>query len=89
MASALELLCDSGLVFRRGHPPEAKFLFKHALVQDAAYGSLLRADRRDVHRKIAEALEAHFSEIDGNLSPNCWRITSRKRIWPSPLSDIG
>ena len=63
LASALELLCDSGLVFRRGHPPEAKFLFKHALVQDAAYGSLLRADRRDVHRRIAEALEAHFSEI--------------------------
>ena len=57
------VLCDSGLVFRRGHPPEAKFLFKHALVQDAAYGSLLRADRRDVHRRIAEALEAHFSEI--------------------------
>ena len=57
------MLCDSGLVFRRGHPPEARFLFKHVLVQDAAYGSLLRADRRDLHRRIAEALEAHFSEI--------------------------
>jgi class 3 adenylate cyclase len=63
LASALNLLCDAGLTFRRGHPPEAKFLFKHALVQDAAYGSLLRADRRDVHRRIAGALEAHFSEI--------------------------
>jgi len=63
LASALGLLCDSGLVFRRGHPPEARFLFKHALVRDAAYGSLLRADRRDVHRRIAEELEAHFSEI--------------------------
>jgi predicted ATPase/class 3 adenylate cyclase len=63
LASALGLLCDSGLVFRRGHPPEARFLFKHILVQDAAYSSLLRTDRRDVHRRIAEALEAHFSEI--------------------------
>jgi class 3 adenylate cyclase/tetratricopeptide (TPR) repeat protein len=63
LASALDLLCDSGLVFRRGHGPEGRFLFKHVLVQDAAYGSLLRADRRDVHRRIAEALEAYFSEI--------------------------
>ena len=63
LASALELLCDSGLLFRCGHGPEAKFLFKHVLVQGAAYSSLLRADRRDVHRRIAEALEAHFSEI--------------------------
>ena len=63
LASALSLLCNAGLTFRRGHPPEAKFLFKHALVQDAAYGSLLRADRRDIHRRIAEALEAHFSDI--------------------------
>jgi predicted ATPase len=63
LASALDLLCDAGLVLRRGHSSEARFLFKHALVQDAAYGSLLRADRRDVHRRIAEALEAHFSEM--------------------------
>jgi tetratricopeptide (TPR) repeat protein len=63
LASALELLCSSGLVSRRGQGSEARFLFKHALVQDAAYSSLLRADRRDVHRRIAEALEAHFSEL--------------------------
>jgi class 3 adenylate cyclase/tetratricopeptide (TPR) repeat protein len=63
LTSALEQLCDSGLVFRRGHLPEARFLFKHVLVQDAAYGSLLRADRRDLHQRIAEALEAHFPEI--------------------------
>jgi predicted ATPase/class 3 adenylate cyclase len=63
LASALDQLCDSGLVFRRGHLPEARFLFKHALVQDAAYDSLLRADRRDLHQRIAEALEAQFPEI--------------------------
>ena len=63
LSSALELLCDSGLVFRRGHLPEARFLFKHVLVQDAAYGSLLRAERRDLHRRIGEALESHFPEL--------------------------
>jgi class 3 adenylate cyclase len=63
LEAALERLCDSGLMFRRGNPPEAKFLFKHALVQDAAHGTLPRADRRDLHRKIAEALEARFPEM--------------------------
>ena len=62
LSSALQLLCDSGLVFQRGHLPEARFLFKHALVQDAAYGSLLRTERRDVHRRVSEALESRFSE---------------------------
>jgi predicted ATPase len=47
----------------RSELPEAKFLFKHTFVQDAAYRLLLRADRRDVHRRIAEALEAHFPDI--------------------------
>jgi class 3 adenylate cyclase/tetratricopeptide (TPR) repeat protein len=63
LATALTLLCDAGLTFRLGQPREGRYLFKHALLQDAAYGSLLRADRRDVHRRIAEALEAHSSEI--------------------------
>jgi class 3 adenylate cyclase/tetratricopeptide (TPR) repeat protein len=63
LTAALDRLCDSGLVLRRGHPPTAKFLFKHALVQEAAYSSLLRADRRNLHQRIAEALEARFSEM--------------------------
>lgn len=62
LTAALDRLCDSGLVLRRGQPPTAKFLFKHVLVQDTAYSSLLRADRRNLHRRIAEALEAQFSE---------------------------
>src|SRR6202012_5782842 len=40
-----------------------RFLFKHVLVQDAAYGSLLRGDRRDGHQRIAHGLEAHFFQI--------------------------
>jgi predicted ATPase len=51
------------LLFRQGVPPHATYLFKHALVQDAAYGTLLRGPRRALHARIAEALEGEFAEI--------------------------
>jgi predicted ATPase len=54
---ALDRLIGAGLVFPSGEPPEANFLFKHALVQDAAYGTLLRGQRRELHARIAGALE--------------------------------
>ena len=53
---ALDRLIAAGLLFRQGAPPHASYLFKHALVQDAAYGTLLREARRALHRRIAEAL---------------------------------
>jgi predicted ATPase len=59
---ATDRLVDAGLVFRRGTPPAATFLFKHALVQDAAYGTMLRGKRQAVHARIAEVLEARFPE---------------------------
>ena len=61
--SALDCLITAGLLFRQGMPPEATYLFKHALVQDAAYGTLLREPRRALHARIAETLEGHFAEI--------------------------
>ena len=54
---------QAGLLFRQGAPPHATYLFKHALVQDAAYGTLLREPRRALHARIAEALESQFAEI--------------------------
>jgi class 3 adenylate cyclase len=59
---ALDLLTEAGLVLRRGMPPAASFLFKHALVQDVAYGTLLRARRRQLHAVIGRALADHFPE---------------------------
>ena len=59
--SALHRLIAAGLLFRQGAPPHATYLFKHALVQDAAYGTLLRDARRALHARIAEALENQFS----------------------------
>jgi len=54
------------LLFRQGVPPHATYLFKHALVQDAAYGTLLREPRRALHARIAETLESQFAEIAEN-----------------------
>ena len=64
--SALDRLTMAGLLFRQGVPPDANYLFKHALVQDAAYGTLLRDPRRALHARIAEVLETQFAEIAEN-----------------------
>jgi class 3 adenylate cyclase/tetratricopeptide (TPR) repeat protein len=60
LISALNELTESGLAFRRGTPPEATYTFKHALVQDAAYDSLLKSRRQALHAKIARVLEEDF-----------------------------
>ena len=66
LGSALDRLIEAGLLFRQGVPPHATYLFKHALVQDAAYGTLLREPRRALHARIAETLESQFAEIAEN-----------------------
>ena len=66
LGSALGRLTAAGLLFRQGVPPQATYLFKHALVQDAAYGTLLREPRRALHARIAETLESQFAEIAEN-----------------------
>jgi class 3 adenylate cyclase/predicted ATPase len=63
LQSALHRLMAAGLLFRQGVPPHATYLFKHALVQDAAYGTLLREPRRALHARIAEVLRDRFTTI--------------------------
>jgi tetratricopeptide (TPR) repeat protein len=63
LEEALRKLVDAELLYVRGVPPEAIYLFKHALVQDAAYQSLLRARRRELHRRVAEVLTAEFRPL--------------------------
>ena len=63
LGSALDRLMAAGLLFRQGVPPHATYLFKHALVQDTAYGTLLREPRRALHARIADALESQFADI--------------------------
>lgn len=58
----LAKLVGAELLYQRGIPPQAKYFFKHALIQEAAYQSLLKSKRQQCHRKIAEVLEERFPE---------------------------
>jgi predicted ATPase len=60
---ALEQLVTAELIFRRGTPPNAEYTFKHALVQDAAYSTLLKARRLQIHGRVVASLEEKFPEI--------------------------
>jgi predicted ATPase len=60
---ALTRLVASELVYQRGLPPDATYSFKHALVRDVAYGSLLRNSRRNLHELIANALRTQSEEL--------------------------
>ena len=63
LADALGRLTGSGLAHQRGVPPAATYLFKHTLVRDAAYASLLRRRRQELHGAVAAALERQFPDI--------------------------
>ena len=63
LREALDRLTNAGLLFVRGTPPQSSYIFKHALVQDAAYGTLLRSRRQRLHSRIAATLEDRFPEI--------------------------
>ena len=62
LRSALDKLAAAELIFRRGTPPDARYVFKHTLVQDAAYQSLLKGRRQQLHARIAEILEQRFPD---------------------------
>jgi TOMM system kinase/cyclase fusion protein len=59
----LQQLVEAEFLYQRGLPPQATYLFKHALIQEAAYQSLLRSTRQQYHKRIAQVLEAHFPEV--------------------------
>jgi tetratricopeptide (TPR) repeat protein len=59
----LAQLAGAELIYRRGTPPDAEYTFKHALVQDAAYSTLLRSRRQQIHARVAEALQSQFRDI--------------------------
>jgi class 3 adenylate cyclase/tetratricopeptide (TPR) repeat protein len=63
LQNGLDRLVDAELLYQRGRRPRAKYIFKHALVQDAAYQSLLKRTRQYYHRHVAELLERRYPEI--------------------------
>jgi len=62
LQQALAKLVEAEVLYQRGLPPQARYLFKHALIQDAAYQSLLKSTRQQYHRQIAQVLEGRFPE---------------------------
>jgi predicted ATPase/class 3 adenylate cyclase len=88
LQSALDRLIEAGLLFRQGVPPHATYLFKHALIRDAAYGTLLRDPRRGLHARIADTIENQFAEIAENqpevLARHCTEagmLDKAARLW--------
>ena len=63
LRAALAQLDDAGLLFCRGVPPQSAYRFKHALVQDAAYGTMLRTRRQELHARVATVLEQEFADL--------------------------
>jgi hypothetical protein len=78
LRSALDRLIAAGLLFRQGVPPQATYLFKHALLQDAAYGTLLREPPRALHAHIAETSKANSARLPRTIQ-NYWRVTAPRR----------
>ena len=63
LETALRRLIEAGLLFGQGVPPHVTYLFKHALIRDAAYSTLLRTRRQELHRHIVSVLGEDFSEL--------------------------
>jgi predicted ATPase len=59
----LDRLAEAGLLFCRGVAPQSSYQFKHALVQDAAYSTLLRARRQELHARVAAMLKQYFGDL--------------------------
>ena len=89
MGSALDRLIAAGLLFRQGVPPHARYLFKHSLVQDVAYGSLLRSKRHQLHAEIAAILESQFRDtIDSTPRAASDHYKVRREVRPrDPIFD--
>jgi tetratricopeptide (TPR) repeat protein len=66
LEEALRKLTEAGLVYSRGTGPDATYIFKHALVQDAAYDGLLKSKRHELHAKLAQVLEEDFADRVAN-----------------------
>ena len=82
LQTGLAQLVAAELLYQRGRPPQATYTFKHALIQDVAYPSLLKSTRQQVHQQIAQVLEAR-SRRSSRRSPSWSPSTTRRRAAPS------
>lgn len=80
LQSSLGRVVDAGILLQQGLPPHATYMFKHALVQDAAYGTLLREPKRALHARIAETLQNLFTDMAENQPELLARHCSEARL---------
>ena len=80
LLEALEQLVRSDLLGQRGAPPQSRYIFKHALIRDAAFQSILKARKRELHERIAEVLASVFPKLP-RPSQNFWHTILPKQIW--------
>ncbi|MHA1563818.1 MAG: AAA family ATPase, partial [Alphaproteobacteria bacterium] len=84
--AALAAVVSSELVFQHGSPPEARYTFKHALIQDAAYDSLLLSRRRDLHQRVVAAMEdPRHGQVDDHIEALAYHA-QRGEIWDKALN---
>src|SRR5262249_29140697 len=92
LQTALRQLADAELVYVRGLPPEATYTFKHALVQDTAYESLLKSRRRELHRAVAQALSGRFAtpaDAQPEVVAQHWEVAGEAERAISGWQDAG
>jgi hypothetical protein len=77
------------IAFGRGTPADAINTFKHSLVQDAAYDSMLKSRRQELHAKITRAIKARLPSGSRRPNPSCWRITSPPQVLVKPQFRCG
>jgi len=86
LQGALAQLVEAGVVAQRGCPPQATYIFKHALIQDAAYQSLLNSTRQQYHQRIAQALEGQFPETAEEQPALLAHHALRGEVWDKALT---
>jgi predicted ATPase len=83
LQQGLKQLVDHELLYQRGHIPRAKYIFRHALIRDTAYQSLLRRTRQHYHQQVAQLLEARFPEVVETQPELAAATTPRSRELPT------
>src|SRR5262249_31065682 len=82
----LAVLVAAELLYQRGQPPRAVYMFKHALVQEAAYESLLKRVRWHTHRRIVQVLEAQFADTVMTAPALLAHHALRGELWDQALA---
>jgi hypothetical protein len=88
LAAALDQLAASELIHHQGAASAASYVFRHALLQEAAYQTLLRSRRQELHARVARTVEARFPEITAR-QPEWLRTTTRRRVSLNPPRPAG